>query len=231
MKEQFRRRRLPHWDVPGATYFVTACLEGSIPAQGLLELARHREELSRRCKPDNLSDADWKRHCWKLAFAESEKWLDSEPAARHLADRSLAAIVTDALNHFAETRYDLIAYVVMPSHFHWVFAPLRQYESSLPVDKSAREMIMQSIKRYSAYQCNKHLHRTGSFWQSESYDHCIVEEAELQRIVDYVELNPVKAGLAKSREEWEFSSAHDRMLRGSSVSGPLLGPRPVGQIF
>jgi hypothetical protein len=41
----FRRRRLPHWDVDDGTYFVTACLHGSIPAQGLVELYRYREEL------------------------------------------------------------------------------------------------------------------------------------------------------------------------------------------
>jgi len=32
MEEMFRRRHLPHWDYPGATYFITACLDGSIPA-------------------------------------------------------------------------------------------------------------------------------------------------------------------------------------------------------
>jgi hypothetical protein len=39
MEEKFRRRRLPHWDLSGATYFITACLAGSIPAQGLLDIA------------------------------------------------------------------------------------------------------------------------------------------------------------------------------------------------
>jgi hypothetical protein len=32
--EVIRRRRLPHWDVPTAAYFVTTCLEGSIPPKG-----------------------------------------------------------------------------------------------------------------------------------------------------------------------------------------------------
>jgi hypothetical protein len=40
MNATVRVRHLPHWDVPGATYFVTTCLAGSIPAQGFLDLER-----------------------------------------------------------------------------------------------------------------------------------------------------------------------------------------------
>ena len=40
-----RWRRLPHWDLPGATYFVTSCLDGSLPAQGKLHLDRLRTAL------------------------------------------------------------------------------------------------------------------------------------------------------------------------------------------
>jgi hypothetical protein len=43
--ELFRRRHLPHWDVPGAAYFVTGCLEGSIPAQGVLDIQQYRANL------------------------------------------------------------------------------------------------------------------------------------------------------------------------------------------
>jgi type I restriction enzyme R subunit len=46
MREQFRRRRLPHLDQPGALYFVTTCLEGSIPASGLKDIYDYRKPLS-----------------------------------------------------------------------------------------------------------------------------------------------------------------------------------------
>ena len=54
MEEKFRRRHLPHWDLPGATYFITSCLDGSIPAEGLLDIAEYSGQLSHREKPDNL---------------------------------------------------------------------------------------------------------------------------------------------------------------------------------
>jgi putative transposase len=47
-----------------------------------------------------------------------------------------------------------------------------------------------------------------AFWQDESYDHWIRSERELQKIIRYVEWNPVKAGLADSVEQWPWSSAH-----------------------
>jgi REP-associated tyrosine transposase len=51
---------------------------------------------------------------------------------------------------------------------------------------------------------------SGTFWQDESYHHCVRDEDELARIFDYIELNPVKARLCASREEWKWSSAYGR---------------------
>jgi len=97
MKETFRRRRLPHWDLPGATYFVTACLAGSIPAEGLLDIAQHRRDFEKRSRPEHISEADWKALCWKMTFARCDGWLDRDTAVRHLADPVLAKIVAEAI--------------------------------------------------------------------------------------------------------------------------------------
>jgi type I restriction enzyme R subunit len=222
MDEMFRRRRLPHWDVPGATYFITACLAGSIPAEGLLDIDTYREHLDRRERPTNVTESQWKGQCWKLLFARYEDWFDSKPAVRWLEDPVLAAVVAEAFYFFAGRRYDLLAYVVMPSHFHWVFTPRREYEATVPKERSARQQIMHSVKRHAALKCNKILEINGTFWQPESYDHCAEDEDELERIVDYVELNPVKAGLVKSRETWQYSSAYDRLQYGIPIGRPLV---------
>src|SRR5262249_44489845 len=85
-REVIRRRHLPHWDVPGATYFVTTCLHGSIPAQGLLEVARFREKLQGRPRPKTMTEQQWQTQCWKLVFVEVERWLDTTPANHALED-------------------------------------------------------------------------------------------------------------------------------------------------
>jgi hypothetical protein len=92
MKEHFRRRHLPHWDVPGATYFVTACLAGSIPAQGVLDIRNLEQRLANQKRPLNLSDQDWGTQKWKLIFARRDEWLDLKPAVRHFDDEQLAAV-------------------------------------------------------------------------------------------------------------------------------------------
>ncbi|HEV3385215.1 MAG TPA: hypothetical protein VG097_10375 [Gemmata sp.] len=228
MEEQhlFRRRDLPHWDVPGAVYFVTACLEGSIPAEGLLDLARYHEELRRRPIPGSMPPQEWERQIWKLRFARVDEWLDDKPACRHLADKRLSRLVVDACYFFAGERYDLLAYCIMPSHMHLVFQPRAEWVKSLSIEgrqRSPRERIVHSLKRHTAKECNRLLRLTEDFWQHESYDHWVRDLDELERIIFYVENNPVKAGLTTRKEDWEFSSAYDR-IELVIPNGPLVRP-------
>ena len=66
-------------------------------------------------------------------------------------------------------------------------------------------------KSYTARQANKLLGRTGEpFWQRESYDHWVRDEAEHRRIISYIENNPVKAGLVNSPRKYPWSSAKVR---------------------
>ena len=189
--EQIRRRHLPHWDVPDGTYFVTVCLEDSIPAQGLRDLARYEEQLRRRDKPPTQTEDAWKRHTWKLRFVRQEHWLDHQPGNRALEQPELAQAVVRSMFYFAGQRYDLLAYVVMPSHFHWVFQPLPAWVERLPpgkVKRSPRERIVQSINRESSRRCNKLRGGRGAFWQHECYDHWIravdVEDARISTVYD-----------------------------------------------
>ena len=63
-----------------------------------------------------------------------------KPAIRHLADDRLAKEVIKAMFHFAGLRYDLLAFVVMPSHIHWAFQPRAEWgEDRGAALQSARE--------------------------------------------------------------------------------------------
>jgi putative DNA methylase len=55
------------------------------------------------------------------------------------------------------------------------------------------------------------LKRVGqTFWQDESYDHWARDEAEVERIVAYIEGDPVRSGLVERPEDWRWSSAWER---------------------
>jgi REP element-mobilizing transposase RayT len=86
----------------------------------------------------------------------------------------------------------------MANHVHMLITP--------KIDPSR---MMQSLKGYTARESNRLLNRTGDpFWQSESYDHWIRDEAEFDRIRRYIEENPVHAGLASTPGQHRWSSAH-----------------------
>jgi putative transposase len=212
MREMFRRRHLPHWSKPGATYFVTACLAGSIPAQGLLALRRLADGKPVRPCPIGAPPAAQRVARERAVFACREDWLDSKPAVRLFADHRRAAIARKAIEHHSGTRYHLHAFVVMPSHIHCVLTPEPQWERTWYAERLRGHMtplsaIMHSIKSFIAREVRVLRGSSGPLWQGESYDRIVRDETELERTVAYVEYNPVKAGLCVRPEEWAFSSA------------------------
>jgi hypothetical protein len=62
-----------------------------------------------------------------------------------------------------------------------------------------------------------------SFWQEESYDHLVRHAPEFEKIRNYIEENPVRAGLVKAANEYRWSSA-GWATRGSPAD---LGVRPT----
>ena len=69
--------------------------------------------------------------------------------------------------------------------------------------------LLQSLKGFTAREANRVLGRTGEpFWQAESYDHWVRNEREYLRIADYIECNPVKAGLVGHAGDYPWSSAN-----------------------
>jgi putative DNA methylase len=131
------------------------------------------------------------------------------------------------LYHHNHVKYELIAYAVMPNHVHVVLQPLELELDAAPLlpeadgletsdSGSLLSRIMHSLKSYTANRANEILGREGAFWQKESYDHWVRDVEELDRIVNYVAANPVRAGLCASPEDWTFSSAHDRFAQDGS---------------
>lgn len=225
----FRRRRLPHQDVDGHPIFITACLDGSISAAGLSRIEKYREELEARPKPNSLSDADWEHRKQKLLFAFVDNLLDGEAPVCHLEDERQAEIVQNAFLYFAGDRYRLLAFVVMPSHQHWLFLPneewaieaLQKVRGKSEKQKTPREIISHSIQSYTATMCNRVRGATGPYWQHETFDHWARDEDEVLRIIQYIELNPVKVGLARTPETYRWSSARLRKQLAIRLGEPI----------
>ena len=94
-----------------------------------------------------------------------------------------------------QQRYQLHAWVIMPTHVHVLLTPMRAFPE-----------IMRWLKWTTARRCNRLLGRTGVFWQDESFDHWIRNRPELENTIAYIECNPVTAGLVTRPEDWPWSS-------------------------
>jgi len=199
--KSFNRRNLPHIQPLDTTLFLTFRLAGSLPEGVLAKMAEERRMIERTLKAnDNKSGS----HLGELArrhFLTIESWLHKATSGpTWLADGRIAVLVAESLPYRDDSDYRLDAYSIMPNHVHAVFAP--SGGSGVPKSLSA---IMHSLKRNTAKRANRVLNRTGSFWEHESFDHYVRNQAEWRRIVNYVLENPVKAGLVKNWREWPWN--------------------------
>jgi len=65
-----------------------------------------------------------------------------------------------------------------------------------------------TVKGFTSHQANRLLGcHGGAFWPDESYDHLVRSDEEFGRIRNYIEQNPVTAGLATTAEQFPWSSA------------------------
>ncbi|MEO1617460.1 MAG: hypothetical protein AAFV88_16530 [Planctomycetota bacterium] len=223
----FRRRHLPHWDVEGHAYFITGCLHGSIPALGLQRIRQYRRELERQKRPSRFSPEEWLDEIEKRVFVFTDQLLDQKSPVSHLRDDLQAEVVQNAFLHFAGTRYKLFAFVVMPSHHHWVCLPDAKWSIDVTrgqTNRTPREIISHSIQSYTSNRCNFIRGSSGKYWQDETFDHWIRDENQLIRVIDYIEDNPVVAGLTRLPEEYRWSSAAFRKLHGIPKGSPLNHP-------
>ena len=86
--------------------------------------------------------------------------------------------------------------------------------------------IMHGWRSYTAHQANKILGRTGDFWMDEYFDRYIRDEKHLDTVINYIDNNPVKAGLIEEGQFWPWSSLglqSARLQEDSTTSKPILG--------
>jgi REP element-mobilizing transposase RayT len=173
----FYRRKLPHWQPDGKPIFVTWRLHGSLP---------------RAKVPNSLTEGQ--------RFLVLDRQLDiATSGPMFLKEPEVAAAVQETL-FVASNKwelFDLFAWVVMSNHVHVLLQPHKPLQE-----------VTRAVKNTSARQANAILGRFGHpFWQAESFDHWVRNGKQFDRIVRYIEENPVKAGLVERPELWRWSSA------------------------
>jgi putative transposase len=187
----FWHGRLPHWEVVDGRYFVTIHLAGAIPEQGQ-ERVRILAAEARRLP---TGDADGRLGVQRRVFAEMEAWLDRVERVAHLRDPAVAAIVTEAIAHRQGRAWNMIEYVVMPTHLHLFFELCQE----------GLKHHLEQFKRWTGHAAGRLLGLDGQrIWQDEWFDHWSRSDQEDERIVTYIRQNPVKAGLVADYRAWPY---------------------------
>jgi REP element-mobilizing transposase RayT len=113
--------------------------------------------------------------------------------------------------YFVRTAVDIVAYCLMPNHYHLLI--------HLKIDDLAS--LVQPFALSYTKAINKRLHRVGTLFQGPFKAILIEREEYLLELSRYIHLNPVKAALVARAEDWEFSSYRDYIgLRNGSLVAP-----------
>ena len=115
----------------------------------------------------------------------------------------------------AEYGLQVHAYVLMTNHVHLLVTPGRA--SSLP-------RVMQSLGRRYVRHVNAAHRRSGTLWEGRYRAAPIDSEAYFLDCCRYVELNPVRAGLARHPREYRWSSYR---AHAEGAADTLVGDHPI----
>ena len=107
---------------------------------------------------------------------------------------------------------DIWAWCLMPNHVHII---------GVPTNEDAMSRTFNTVHMQYAQYHNLKKNASGHLWQGR-YFSCVLDEAHVYAAVRYVEMNPVRGGLATSAQDYPWSSAKghvsgtaDRVLSGN----------------
>lgn len=103
----------------------------------------------------------------------------------------------------AKLRYGvrLYSYCLMPNHVHLLVDPKVAYDVS---------WFMHWINRGYAAYFNKTYNKVGHVWQGRFASKPIIKDEYLLNCSEYIEANPVRAGLVSAVSDYQWSSYRER---------------------
>ncbi|MGD0008823.1 MAG: transposase [Terriglobia bacterium] len=110
--------------------------------------------------------------------------------------------------------FHLTAWVFLPDHRHCICAPVYPVTISL---------AMKSVKQSSMSAVNQRRGADGELWQPRFFDRALRTVKEYNEKVEYIHLNPVRAGLVSRPEDWRWSSYNEYAGMSADVQNERCG--------
>jgi putative transposase len=112
----------------------------------------------------------------------------------------------------------LLAYCLMPTHWHFVLWPERD-------DQLSEFLRWLTLTHSVRLQAHYHSVGSGHVYQDRFKAFPVEADRHLYTVLRYVERNAQRAGLVQRAEDWQWSSLADRLLGGRAAR--RLSPWPV----
>jgi putative transposase len=127
----------------------------------------------------------------------------------YLHDEENLRVFWDTVHHVQILHeFELLAYGIMPDHFHWLI--------KMPEGQPIFSQVIHSVKRNftAGWKITHNQAEPIHIWQSRFWDHVIRDEIDFKNHLDYIHWNPVKHGYVNSPEQWKQSSYRMWMENG-----------------
>ena len=125
----------------------------------------------------------------------------------------------DSLNYYQNRGdFTIIAYVIMPDHFHLIikthkgltvskcigsFKRITSRKITSELEKANNERLLSVLKKGALLEPTS----DSRVWEYRFDSFVITNEDTLRQKIEYIHNNPVKAGLVSEPTEWRYSSA------------------------
>ncbi|MBW4550383.1 MAG: transposase [Aphanocapsa sp. GSE-SYN-MK-11-07L] len=112
--------------------------------------------------------------------------------------------------------FEIDAAVVLPEHLHCIW--------TLPAEDADYSMGWRLIKSFFSRHCPDEVRgeisasgrhkKEQAVWQRRFWEHCIRDQQDWVRHVEYIHYNPVRHRLVKAPRDWQYSSFHKYVREG-----------------
>jgi len=135
-----------------------------------------------------------------------------------LLENKYKDLILDSLFYYSKKyNYNLIAYVVMPEHIHFILSSKREsklHEFMRDFKKYTSKQIVKQLKEDNngetlnifANKANKKANYT--VWMQRYRSIPVYSEKILKQKIDYIHRNPLRRGLVNELEDYQYSSFH-----------------------
>lgn len=130
-----------------------------------------------------------------IRFIEAMKYyLSIDPPVKYSVYRKMK---TNFIIDYTKTLIDILAYCIMPNHFHLLVIQ--------NIDNGVPKYIQKLVSSFSHYY-NIRNNRCGTLFQGSFKAIRIYNEEQLLHVTRYIHLNPVTAYIVKKPEDYSYSS-------------------------